>query len=483
MRKNVLLADLRILCVGMALFSAVAMGGQIAGDVDFSGTVDAVDVQLAINAALGITIDSDNDGLCDTAETAHGTDKSKADTDGDGMSDYQELVNGSNPTESDSWTGGTLPEPALPDLRIENTADYPITELYIVPTGTEKWGLDLLSGVSIQPQGTFDISDKLLGRYCIAVGINTADGVVYAYQYDLFLGERAATWEITPEHHESNTIIFYNEEAATVTALMIRQDRTPVFNNNELDFGPNLLSEPIEPGSSFTISDWPSGSFHLKCFYGSGSGSGSLRYILLTGGYTYSATNPVPDLIPPLTSNSFTLQNKGGYSIQKFFVSSETDVGLGPNILNEPLPPGESITVSGLDDGEYEFKLCYMHVTGEERCPSNSLLLQGNQSYDWWFYEGEELLGPRNSITIYSNIDTQLYQPIHRVTVEGEHYALSEQDLGGIPHGGSLFVGDLPDGSYKVLVTAIINISRESSKSWVSTVHVSGGQNFDVHFK
>jgi hypothetical protein len=73
-------------------------------DLDYSGGIDAVDVQLVINAALGITIDSDGDGLCDAAETHFGATRWNRDSDGDGVSDYQEVLNGTSPIVADKST-------------------------------------------------------------------------------------------------------------------------------------------------------------------------------------------------------------------------------------------------------------------------------------------------------------------------------------------------------------------------------------------
>ncbi|MBI4556001.1 MAG: right-handed parallel beta-helix repeat-containing protein [Candidatus Hydrogenedentes bacterium] len=75
-------------------FSYMKFASPMAGDVDLSGAVDAVDVQLVINGALGLTVDSDGDGLCDGAETRLGSDPGAADSDGDGISDLQEYFEG-----------------------------------------------------------------------------------------------------------------------------------------------------------------------------------------------------------------------------------------------------------------------------------------------------------------------------------------------------------------------------------------------------
>ncbi len=71
------------------------------GDIEGSGGTDAVDVQLVINAALGIVIDADGDGLCDAFELRLGTNPENADTDGDGVGDGQETVDGTDPLVSD----------------------------------------------------------------------------------------------------------------------------------------------------------------------------------------------------------------------------------------------------------------------------------------------------------------------------------------------------------------------------------------------
>ena len=108
-------------CV-VAVLSRAAFSAPMAGDVDLSGAVNAIDVQLTINSALGIAvshstdldcdggthatdvqlvinaalgtlIDADGDGLCDVAEANLGTNPNRADSDRDDLSDYVE-VNG-----------------------------------------------------------------------------------------------------------------------------------------------------------------------------------------------------------------------------------------------------------------------------------------------------------------------------------------------------------------------------------------------------
>jgi len=61
-------------------------------DVDYDLQTNAIDVQLVINAALSIRIDDDSDGLCNAAENNLGTNPDVMDTDGDGTSDSQEVL-------------------------------------------------------------------------------------------------------------------------------------------------------------------------------------------------------------------------------------------------------------------------------------------------------------------------------------------------------------------------------------------------------
>ncbi|MBI4560085.1 MAG: right-handed parallel beta-helix repeat-containing protein [Candidatus Hydrogenedentes bacterium] len=94
MRRLLILAAL-VAVIGAFLtmpsvLSSVKFATSTAGDVDLSGSIDAVDVQLVINSALGLTIDSDGDGLCDSAEARLGTDPQAQDSDGDDIGDLQE---------------------------------------------------------------------------------------------------------------------------------------------------------------------------------------------------------------------------------------------------------------------------------------------------------------------------------------------------------------------------------------------------------
>ena len=90
--------------VTLILVSLQSMAQVTAGDIDATDDVGAVDIQLVINAALGISIDSDNDGLSDVAEQRLGLNPNEPDTDGDGLTDLQEVIAGLPP-------GDYVPEP------------------------------------------------------------------------------------------------------------------------------------------------------------------------------------------------------------------------------------------------------------------------------------------------------------------------------------------------------------------------------------
>ena len=79
-------------CVVFMVLGANADAQFTAGDIDFTDSVDAVDIQLVINAALNINIDSDDDGLADVAELKLGLNPNEADSDGNGVNDLQQLV-------------------------------------------------------------------------------------------------------------------------------------------------------------------------------------------------------------------------------------------------------------------------------------------------------------------------------------------------------------------------------------------------------
>jgi len=128
-------ACLVIVCL-VCLVSPAAHAVLIAGDVDKSGGIDAVDVQLVINGALelpvaqltdvdydlqtnvadiqlvinavlGIRIDDDNDGLCNAAEANLDTNPDVKDTDGDGLTDGEEVLDyETNPLDPDTDDGG-----------------------------------------------------------------------------------------------------------------------------------------------------------------------------------------------------------------------------------------------------------------------------------------------------------------------------------------------------------------------------------------
>lgn len=88
--------------VQLTVNAALGLGAAPGADVDLTGAADAVDIQWVINAALGIDVDPDGDGLCDGAENTIGTHPYRDDTDNDGNGDYAE------------WEGGTVD--VVPDL-------------------------------------------------------------------------------------------------------------------------------------------------------------------------------------------------------------------------------------------------------------------------------------------------------------------------------------------------------------------------------
>jgi len=95
----------RINAVDVQLAINAALGqdtGSARTDVDADGRVDAIDVQTVINASLGIDIDADDDGLTDKAEINIGTDPADPDSDDDGLGDGDEIVVGTDPIDPDS---------------------------------------------------------------------------------------------------------------------------------------------------------------------------------------------------------------------------------------------------------------------------------------------------------------------------------------------------------------------------------------------
>jgi len=117
------------------LYPVQAAAQIIAGDLDMSGDVTATDVQLMINAALGIDIDSDDDGLTDIAETMLGLDPLEPDSDGDGQNDLLETLgcqpdDGEQPSDqrtvviNELLAHSDLGEPDW--IELYNTTDTPI---------------------------------------------------------------------------------------------------------------------------------------------------------------------------------------------------------------------------------------------------------------------------------------------------------------------------------------------------------------------
>lgn len=88
--------------VQLAILAALDVSSTPDADINFDGVFTSVDVQLAILAALDVSIDSDGDGLSDAAEETLGTRPDLPDTDGDGIEDGQEICDGTDPNDPNS---------------------------------------------------------------------------------------------------------------------------------------------------------------------------------------------------------------------------------------------------------------------------------------------------------------------------------------------------------------------------------------------
>ena len=95
--------------IQLVINSALGVSTSDSSDVNYDDSTDAVDVQLVINAALGISIDLDGDGLSDGGEENVLTDVSFWDTDSDGVGDGQEMLDGTDPLD---------PNDHVPDMKM-----------------------------------------------------------------------------------------------------------------------------------------------------------------------------------------------------------------------------------------------------------------------------------------------------------------------------------------------------------------------------
>lgn len=142
--------------VQMVINGALGLQTDHETDVDVNQSTDAVDVQLVVNAALGIGIDQDGDGLCDSGEPNAGTVVSNPDTDGDGAGDGRELLLGTDPT--------------FPQPRFTPGAETPGTSASIGQTG------GVLSGPAGTPLEGVEVSipaDALPGNVQVTLGYDT----------------------------------------------------------------------------------------------------------------------------------------------------------------------------------------------------------------------------------------------------------------------------------------------------------------------
>lgn len=91
--------------VQLVINGALGLSVSVNTNIDYSASgTDAIDVQLVINAALSLSIDADGDGLCNTAETNLGSLPNNVESDGDGLEDGEEVVDlGTDPASGSKW--------------------------------------------------------------------------------------------------------------------------------------------------------------------------------------------------------------------------------------------------------------------------------------------------------------------------------------------------------------------------------------------
>lgn len=157
--------------------SLESMAQITAGDVDMTDDVNAVDIQLVINAALGISIDSDNDGLPDAAEQRLGLNPNETDTDGDGRSDLQQVIADLLVGEDDVHEPGSIVINEVLAHSHESASDW--IELHNTTSQTIDIGGWFLSD-----------DDQFLGKYEIAGTTSIEpDGYVVFYETTHFGNE------------------------------------------------------------------------------------------------------------------------------------------------------------------------------------------------------------------------------------------------------------------------------------------------------
>ena len=92
-----------------------------------------------------------------------------------------------------------------------------------------------------------------------------------------------------------------------------------------------------------------------------------------------------PGNINPSGLNSVTLHNSGETDILFLSVTRIEATKAGINLLAEPLAPGETFRVDGLEDGQYEFYVRYVDPPFAWRHSTMRQYLEGGVNYDWYF--------------------------------------------------------------------------------------------------
>jgi hypothetical protein len=168
----------RLDALDVQLVLNVVLGSQsgASADIDYSGGVNAGDVQLVINAVLGITIDSDADGLSDLGEANLGTNPALHDTDEDGAPDGYEICNATDPLVEDGPHYGLIfkrdmvedYEFVISNENFQNMGEDPRDAMYVPGTaiigglvfenvGLRYKGYSSLSGVRGLPKKPFKL--------------------------------------------------------------------------------------------------------------------------------------------------------------------------------------------------------------------------------------------------------------------------------------------------------------------------------------
>lgn len=169
------------------------------------------------------------------------------------------------------------PTPSGPSLQIINQSGRTITGVYISPTDADEWGENWLTGSVIQDGESYTISGLTPGTYDLRADDESGQRFQIAWEVEI---REPVEWVVTGK--ASLTVVNHSDE--TIAYLYVSPSDSTEWGENWLD------TEVIPSGSSWTLTDIPTGKYDVRVANAAGETIETAYSVSLIGDQTWNVT-------------------------------------------------------------------------------------------------------------------------------------------------------------------------------------------------